>query len=119
MSDIGYLDDWDDLRVFLAVAQAGSFTEAARLLGTVQTTVGRRVDKLEHRLGSKLFLRHRSGVKLTSSGMTLAEHALRIREMTNQIERRLLGEDGSMAGTIRLTITDGLAAYWLVPHLKE
>jgi DNA-binding transcriptional LysR family regulator len=118
MPDIEYLNDWDDLRIFLAAAQVGSFTEAARVLGTVHTTVGRRVDKLEHRLGSKLFLRHRSGVRLTSSGMALAEHALRIREMTDQIARRLFGEDRSMAGTVRLTITDGLAAYWLVPQLR-
>jgi len=117
--DIGRLDDWDDLRIFLAVARAGSFTEAARLLGIVQTTVGRRVDKLEHRLGSKLFLRRRSGVKLTSSGMALAEHALRIQEMTNQIERRLFGEDRTMVGPVRLTVTDGLAAYWLVPKLGD
>jgi len=114
-----YLNDWDDLRVFLAVAQAGSFTEAARQLGTVQSTVGRRIDKLEHRLGSKLFLRHRSGMKLTSNGLALAEQAMRMQEIANQIERRLFGSDRSMAGTIRLTVTDGLAAYWLVPKIGE
>lgn len=114
-----HLDHWDDLRVFLAVTQAGSFTEAARRLGTVQTTVARRVERLERRLGSRLFLRYRSGVKITSSGLTLAEHVLRIQEATNQIERKLLGEDRSMSGTVRLTITDGLAAYWLVPQLDN
>ena len=117
MPENAHLDDWDDLRVFLAVAQAASFTKAARRLGTVQTTVGRRIDRLEQRLGSKLFLRHRSGVKMTASGLALAEHALRIQEMTYQIERKLLGEDRSMSGTVRLTVTDGLAAYWLVPQL--
>jgi DNA-binding transcriptional LysR family regulator len=114
-----YLNDWDDLRVFLAVAQAGSFTEAARQLGTVQSTVGRRIDKLEHRLGSKLFLRHRSGMKLTSNGLALAEHAMRMQEIANQIERRLFGSDRSMVGTIRLTVTDGLAAYWFAPKIGE
>jgi DNA-binding transcriptional LysR family regulator len=114
-----YLNDWDDLRVFLAVAEAGSFTEAARQLGTVQSTVGRRIDKLEHRLGSKLFLRHRSGMKLTSNGLALADHAMRMREIANQIERRLFNSDRALAGTIRLTVTDGLAAYWLVPKIGE
>src|SRR5713226_1993344 len=114
-----YLNDWDDLRVFLAVAQAGSFTEAARQLGTVQSTVGRRIDKLEHRLGSKLFLRHHSGMKLTSNGLTLAEYAMGMQKIANQIERRLFNSDQLMVGTIRLTVTDGLAAYWLAPKIGE
>jgi len=113
------LNDWDDLRVFLAVARGGSFTEAARQLGTVQSTVGRRIDKLEHSLGSKLFLRHRSGMKLTSNGLTLADYAMRMQEMADQIQRRVFGSDRSMVGTIRLTVTDGLAAYWLVPKIGE
>ena len=113
------LNDWDDLRVFLAVVRAGSFTEAARQLGTVQSTVGRRVDKLEHRLGSKLFLRHRSGIKLTANGLTLAEYVVSMQKIASQIERRLFGSDRSLIGTIRLTVTDGLAAYWLVPKIGE
>jgi len=119
MPDKIYLNDWDDLRIFLAVAQSGSFTEAARRVGTVQTTMGRRIDRLERSFGSKLFFRHSSGVKLTSVGIALAEHALRMQEMTRQIERKLLAEDRSTSGTVRLTITDGLAAYWLVPQLGE
>src|SRR5438128_8719024 len=101
MRHVEYLNDWDDLRVFLAVARAGSFTEAARQLGTVQSTVGRRIEKLERGLGSKLFLRHRSGMKLTSSGLTLAEYAMGMQKTANQIERRLFGSDRSMVGTIR------------------
>jgi DNA-binding transcriptional LysR family regulator len=119
MRDSDYLNDWDDLRVFLAVARAGSFTEAARQMGTVQSTIGRRIDKLEHRLSSKLFLRHRSGMKLTSDGLTLAEYAMGMQKIANQIERRLFGNDQSMIGTIRLTVTDGLAAYWLAPRMGE
>jgi DNA-binding transcriptional LysR family regulator len=114
-----HLNDWDDLRVFLTVARAGSFTEAARQLGIVQSTIGRRIDKLERWLGSKLFLRHRSGMKLTSNGLTLAEYAMGMQEIAHQIERRLFGSDRSMAGTIRLNVTDGLAAYWLVPKLGD
>jgi DNA-binding transcriptional LysR family regulator len=119
MRHTDHLNDWDDLRVFLAVAQAGSFTEAARQLGTVQSTVGRRIEKLEHRLGSKLFLRHRSGMKLTSNGLTLAEYAKGMQAIAQGIERRLFGNDRAMVGTVRLTITDGLAAYWLVPKVGE
>jgi DNA-binding transcriptional LysR family regulator len=119
MRHIEYFNDWDDLRAFLAVARAASFTEAARQMGTVQSTIGRRIDKLEHRLGAKLFLRRRSGVKLTANGLTLAEYAMGMQKIANQIERRLFGSDQSMVGTIRLAVTDGLAAYWLAPRLAE
>ena len=59
------LGDWDDVRFFLAVAKTGSFSAAATQLNTKQTTVGRRIQALERRLGAKLFDRHRHGMEVT------------------------------------------------------
>ena len=60
------LGDWDDVRFFLAVAKTGSFSAAATQLNTKQTTVGRRIQALERRLGAKLFDRHRHGYQVTA-----------------------------------------------------
>ena len=60
--------NWDDLRIFLAVARARSLTGAARLLGISQPTVSRKLAALERRLGVKLFERVRAGYDLSASG---------------------------------------------------
>ena len=65
------LGDWDDVRFFLAVAKTGSFSAAATQLNTKQTTVGRRIQALERRLGAKLFDRHRHGMLPNTIACTL------------------------------------------------
>jgi DNA-binding transcriptional LysR family regulator len=111
--------DWDDIRVFLAVARAGSTLGAARELGASQPTVGRRMGALEQAAGVKLFERMRTGYSLTAAGreiLPLAELAERdmtaIRESIESRSRRL-------AGTIRVTAAEPVANLFLGPAVAE
>src|ERR1035437_3996370 len=97
---ISRLSNWDEVRIFLAVAKHGSFIQAALELGTTQTTVGRRILELEERLGSKLLHRHGHGVRLTKRGMELAERAMAMASTAQQIERFLVSRDQSLDGTV-------------------
>lgn len=113
------LGDWDDVRFFLAVAKTGSFSAAATQLNTKQTTVGRRIQALERRLGAKLFDRHRHGMEVTPAARGVLVQAESMMSNATAIERHLAGLDREMAGIVRVAATEGLAAQWLVPRLSE
>ena len=113
------LGDWDDVRFFLAVAKTGSFSAAATQLNTKQTTVGRRIQALERRLGAKLFDRHRHGMEVTPAARGVLVQAESMMSNATSIERHLAGLDREMAGIVRIAATEGLAAQWLVPRLSE
>ena len=78
--------DWNDIRLFLAVAESGSALGAARLLGLNQTTVTRRMDVLERQLGLTLFERRTMGYRLTEDGEVLLAAARPMGELANAIE---------------------------------
>lgn len=113
------LGDWDDVRFFLAVAKTGSFSAAATQLNTKQTTVGRRIQALERRLGAKLFDRHRHGMEVTPAARGVMVQAESMLSNATSIERHLAGLDREMSGVVRVAATEGLAAQWLVPRLTE
>jgi DNA-binding transcriptional LysR family regulator len=113
------LSNWDDLRIFLAVAKHGSFTRAALELGTTQTTVGRRMAELEQCVGSQLLHRYGKGVRLTRRGSELARRVLAMAGTAQQIERFLVGHDQTLQGAVRLSATDGLITLWLIPQVSE
>ena len=113
------LGDWDDVRFFLAVAKTGSFSAAATQLNTKQTTVGRRIQALERRLGAKLFDRHRHGMEVTPAARGVLVQAESMMSNATAIERHLAGLDREMAGVVRIAATEGVAAQWLVPRLSE
>lgn len=107
--------DWDDLRFALAVAEAGSLNAAAQTLGVRHSTVLRRLDALEARLGSRLFDRLRAGYRPTEAGELLAEHARRVRPEIDALQRRLVGRDLEPSGSIRLN-TSYIAMLYLLPQ---
>jgi DNA-binding transcriptional LysR family regulator len=107
--------DWDDLRVALAVADAGSLAGAARVLQVNHTTALRRLDALEQRLNTRLFDRQRSGYLPTEAGELLAQEARAIAPRVHDIERRLLGRDLRLSGSVRLT-TAFVAMAYLLPQ---
>src|ERR1700722_17710245 len=111
------LGDWDDVRFFLAVAKTGSFSAAATQLNTKQTTVGRRIQALERRLGAQLFDRH--GMEVTPAARGVLVQAESMLSNATSIERHLAGLDREMAGVVRVAATEGLAAQWLMPRLTE
>lgn len=113
------LGDWDDVRFFLAVARTGSFSAAATQLNTKQTTVGRRIQALERRLGAKLFDRHRHGMEVTPAARSVLVQAESMMANATAIERHLAGIDDEMSGGVRVAATEGLASNWLVPRLIE
>lgn len=104
--------DWSDLRYALAVGTAGSLASAARQLGVNHTTVLRRLDALEKRLGARLFERTRSGYRPTEAGALLLEQARRMADQVDEIERRVQGRDRELTGQLRLT-----TAFVVMEHL--
>ena len=111
--------NWDDLRVFLAVAQAGSLSGAARTLGVNHSTVFRRIAAFEERLGVRLFERLATGYLLTPAGEELQDGALRIEEEIASLSRKVSGQDLRLSGTVRVTTIDMLALWLLPRHLAR
>jgi len=118
-SRLYHLDRWDDIRFVLAVARAGSFYNAGQSLATSQSTVSRRVQFLEKRLGTKIFDRHSHGMRLTTAGNELVARARAMEDAAHAIELHLSGADMRMNGIVRLSAPDGLLTHWLVPALAE
>jgi DNA-binding transcriptional LysR family regulator len=110
--------DWNDLRSFLAIARHGSLQGASRTLGVNHSTVFRRLNALEARLGVRLFDRSPRGYALTIAGEHMLASAERVEDEILGLERRLLGGDVRLAGTLRVTTTDTLVHGLLGPHLR-
>jgi DNA-binding transcriptional LysR family regulator len=112
------MKNWDDLRIFLAVAHAGRIAAAARALGIDTTTVGRRLQRLETAIGQPLFESIGGERRLSEAGQQLLHHA-------ETIDAAILsaaadGERGSgVAGHVRLSVAEGLATHVLAPQLAR
>ena len=109
--------DWDDLRFSLAVAETGSLAAAARRLGVNHTTVLRRVNGLESKLGVRLFERLATGYAPTVAGTEAMAVAQTLGATVDTLERRLAGRDLRLSGPLRVTTVDTLAYTILMPHL--
>jgi DNA-binding transcriptional LysR family regulator len=110
-------NSWDDLRLVLALVRGGGLSGAARLLGVNHTTVLRRLNTAEQRLGAKLFERMPTGYAPTAAGEEMAEVAAHLEEDILAIERRVAGRDVRLSGTVRCATVDGLADFFLAPLL--
>jgi hypothetical protein len=110
---------WDDLKVFLEVARQRSHAGAARVLRVDASTVGRRVVALERSLSSRLFDRTPEGLAPTESGAALLARAERIELEVLALQRELAGTDARQSGSVRLTASDGVVNYVIVPRLIE
>ncbi|WP_145104104.1 LysR family transcriptional regulator [Cereibacter sediminicola] len=104
--------DWDDLRIFLAVARAESLSGAGRGLRLDPATVGRRVARLEEALGAPLFAKSPQGYALTEAGQRLLAHAERAEQAVIEAAEDLQGAAG-LSGQIRIGAPDGCANYLL------
>ena len=116
-SAIGF--DWNQVRALLATAEEGSFSSAARVLGTTQPTVGRQVSALEETLGVTLFERTGRGPALTQAGRELIEHVRAMGEAAALISLVASGQSQDVAGEVSVTATDLMAAAILPPILTE
>lgn len=105
--------DWNQARAFLATAEAGSFSAAARSLGLTQPTLGRQVAGLEQALGVTLFQRSGRTLTLTRSGLELADHVSAMGEAASLISLAALGQSQTIEGQVSITASDAMAAYCL------
>jgi DNA-binding transcriptional LysR family regulator len=109
--------DWNDLRTVLAVARAGSLAGAARALELRHSTVFRRIEQAEARLGARLFERSRSGWAPNPQGEAVARAAAEMESAALGAERAISGADARLEGTIRIATSEMLAGYLLLPLL--
>jgi DNA-binding transcriptional LysR family regulator len=109
--------DWSDLRIFWAVAEAGSFGAAGRALGVSQPTVTRRMDDLESRLGVQLLIRGPAGISLTEPGRLILDQVLTMERSAEAIERMVLNHDRRPEGRIGIGAPDGVGGLVLAPAL--
>ncbi|MBV6656842.1 MAG: LysR family transcriptional regulator [Devosiaceae bacterium] len=111
--------DWNDCRMFLAVARAGQMLAAARALGTNQATVSRRMKKLERDLDVRLLDRRPHGTELTDEGKALLARLERAEtELLDAQEALSLGRE-RVGGTIRVGAPDGFGTAFLAPRLPD
>ncbi|MCC6710271.1 MAG: LysR family transcriptional regulator [Gammaproteobacteria bacterium] len=111
--------DWDDLKVFLALARAGSMRAASEQAERSHATVSRRVGRFEARLGVRLFERTPRGLQLTVAGEDLLATAESVELELLAAEQRLAGHDRKLAGRIRVTMVDVLASELLMADLVK
>lgn len=111
--------DWDKLRIFHAVAEAGSFTHAGEELNLSQSAVSRQISALEDSLGTTLFHRHARGLIPTEQGELLFNTAHEVFGKLSMVEAQLKDRKENPAGELRVTATMALGSAWLSPLLDE
>jgi DNA-binding transcriptional LysR family regulator len=111
--------DWDKLRIFHAVAEAGSFTHAGESLNLSQSAVSRQIGALEESLGIALFHRHARGLILTEQGELLDRTTKEIFSKLAFTTAQIRDSRERPQGELRITTTTGLGSIWLTPRIKE
>lgn len=111
--------DWDNVRVFLAVARAGQFVAAAKRLRLDHATASRRVAALEGALGAKLFARRTTGATLTGAGERFLAAAEEMESAFLQAQGEISGVDLELVGDVRIGAPDGFSTYYLAAALRD
>lgn len=111
--------DWDKLRVFHAVAEAGSFTHAGEKLNLSQSAVSRQISALEESLNVALFHRHARGLILTEQGELLYRTARDVFSRLSMTEAQLSESKEKAQGPLKVTSTVAFGSTWLTPRIRE
>lgn len=111
--------NWDDARIFLAVAREGSFSRAAKSLNVRHSTVSRRIRFLEKSLATSLVERNSTGFNLTEAGEELEYSARRIEREVLSIEGAIGGQSDDVAGELRVTAIANMASTVLMPYFAR
>ncbi len=119
MSQPSALDDWDHLRVFLAVAQSSSLRAAGKRLGVTHPTIRRRLQALETQLGVRLFDRRHDGLHMTPEASDVLEMAQDIEASVHALGRRAVDANPKLRGQVRVTAPDVLMTDLLMPKLAD
>jgi DNA-binding transcriptional LysR family regulator len=111
--------DWDKLRIFHAVADAGSLTHAGDVLHLSQSAVSRQIRALEEALNTTLFHRHARGLILTEQGELLFDATTAMSRRLDIAEARIRDSEEEVFGELRVTTTTGFGSLWLAPRLPK
>lgn len=111
--------DWDKLRIFYKVANAGSFTHASETLNLSQSAISRQISSLESEVGVPLFHRHARGLILTEQGEILFKAAEDVTDKLTAAAGQLNDFKGAPKGPLRVTTTVGLGSAWLAIRIQE
>ena len=108
--------DWNDYQAFLAIARHGQLSRAARAVGVDATTMGRRLRRLEARLGSSLFEQTREGQQLTEAGDALLATVEAMDQAASAIGH---GGGAAISGTLRISVSEGFGTWFLGRHAPD
>ena len=111
--------DWDKLKIFHAVTQAGSFTKASDILNLSQSAISRQIQSLEYELKTSLFERHARGLVLTDSGHKLYSTANEVISKIKEVETDFTEQKHKPSGKLVVTTVVGFGGIWLTPRIKE
>ncbi|MEM7710122.1 MAG: LysR family transcriptional regulator [Pseudomonadota bacterium] len=111
--------DWDKLRIFHAVADAGSLTHAGEVLHLSQSAVSRQIRSLEESLDTTLFHRHARGLILTEQGELLFDATRAMSKRLEAASARIRDSEEEVFGNLRVTTTIGFGSIWLAPRLPK
>ncbi len=111
--------DWDKLKIFYAVAEAGSFTRATINLNLSQSAISRQIQSLEEDLKVKLFERHARGLILTENGEYVYKTAHEVISKLKDVETSLSDQKNKPTGKLTITTVRSFGTHWLTPRIQE
>jgi len=111
--------DWDKLKIFHAVAEAGNFTKATYVLNLSQSAISRQIQTLEHELKTQLFERHARGLSLTENGEYLFKTAHEVISKLKDVESTLIDKKNKPSGKLTVTTVVSFGTTWLTPRIQE
>ena len=111
--------DWDKLKIFHAVAEAGSFTSATVNLNLSQSAISRQIQSLENDLKVKLFERHSRGLTLTENGEYVYKTAHEVISKLKEVETSLGDQKNKPSGKLIITTVRSFGTHWLTPRIQE
>ena len=111
--------DWDKLKIFHAVAEAGSFTNAPTVLNISQSAISRQIQSLEQDLKVQLFERHARGLTLTENGEYVYKTANEVISKLKEVETSLGDQKNKPSGKLTITTVRSFGTHWLTPRIQE
>jgi len=111
--------DWDKLKIFHAVAEAGNFTKATYALNLSQSAISRQIQSLEQELKTQLFERHARGLSLTENGEYLFKTAQEVISKLKDVESALIEKKDKPSGKLTVTTFVSFGTTWLTPRIQE
>ena len=110
--------DWDKLKIFHAVAEAGSFTNATVTLNLSQSAISRQIQSLEEELKTQLFERHARGLTLTDNGEYLFKTAHEVILKLKEVETTFSDKKTKPSGKLIITTVRSFGTHWLTPRIQ-